>query len=245
MYIFGRNAVLEALEMQMPVKKVILSSTLKEFAKLSETVQRFAPHIQIERVPKRSIESLAGEIRSGGVCAVLQDVKPFTSIESMVSKLKNRHELPFLIAVDEIQDPRNFGAIIRSAVGAGFHGVVYQKRRQVNITGAVAAASAGAYFKISLCEVVNIPRTLKQLKHHGFWIYGTDSGNYVSLYDVSFNIPLVLVIGSEGKGIRRLVRDSCDEIITIPLHSSLESLNASVASAVIMFEIMRRMVHNE
>ena len=239
-YIFGRNAVLEALNMGLPVKKVFLSPTIKDYAKLSAKIQQSAPYVKIEQLSRRKMDSIAGGIRTGGVSAILQDVKRLTSIDSLVSTVTKQAELPLLIALDEIHDPRNFGAIIRSAAGAGFHGIVYQKRRQVGITGVVAATSAGACFKIPLCEVVNLPRALNTLKNCGFWIYGTDTGNCISLYNIHFNTPLVIVVGSEKKGMRRLVRTVCDEIIAIPLQSGLESLNVSVAAGITMFEIMRQ-----
>ena len=239
-YIFGNNAILEAIKMGMPIKKVFLSPTLKDFAKLSETFVRLAPEIEIEQLSRRKMESLAGGIRTGGICAVLQDSEPLKSVDTLVAAIKQKTETPLIAALDEIQDPHNFGAIIRSALGAGFHGIVYQKRRQAGITGVVAATSAGACFRIPLCQVVNLSRTLSRLKRLGFWIYGTDKEEGVSLYDVSFNAPLALVIGSEGKGMRRLVRSTCDEIVSIQLHSQLDSLNASVAAGIIMFEIIRQ-----
>ena len=239
-YLFGRNAVLEALNMGLPVKKIFLSPTIKDYAKLSETIQQLSPDTEIEQLSRRKMDSTAGGIRTGGISAILQDIKRLTSIDSLLSIVKKQPVPPLLAALDEIYDPRNFGAIIRSAVGAGFHGIVYQKRRQAGITGAVAATSAGACFKIPLCEVVNLPRAITKLKNSGFWIYGTGVANCTSLYKVQFNTPLVIVIGSENKGMRRLVRTMCDEIITIPLQSGLESLNASVAAGIIMFEIKRQ-----
>ncbi len=241
-YIFGKHAVFEALSTQYPVQKVFVSKSLKDFNDIIERIRNNFPEIKVNYVNKQKIDFLARGARSGGICALLERIHVYTSIDTLL-KLSSNKKPRMFIALDEITDPRNFGAIIRSALGAGFDGVVFQMRRQSPITGIVASSSAGACFRIPLCAVVNVGRALAQLKKKGFWVYGSGIGSFKSIYEASFNTPLVLVIGSEGKGMRRLVSDSCDEIVTIPLPSELGSLNASVASGVIMFEINRNVAN--
>lgn len=238
--IFGKNAVLEAFKAGLPVKRVIVSRTLKEFDRFTEAILQLSPGIKIEITQRKNLDILSKGSRSGGVCAELPAIKPYSSLDKFLSAIKRKTEHPLLVALDEIHDPHNFGAIVRTTLGAGFNGVIYQKRRQVGITGVVVSTSAGACFKIPLCEVVNLPRTLENLKRSGFWVYGTDSKQSNSLYKSRLNRPIVIVIGSEGKGLRKLVRSKCDEVISIPLSSELESLNASVAAGIVLFEVVRQ-----
>ncbi len=241
-YIFGKNALYEAITAKIPLKKVFISQNLKECKNLCSSIQKKSPGTSIELLPKQGIDAISKGARSGGICGLLGKVPVFTSLKSFSKQFTEKNiSNRMFVAVDEIVDPHNFGAIIRSALGAGFDGVIFQKRRQAPpITAVVASSSSGACFRIPLCEVINMSRTLTQLKEEGFWIYGSDSDSNSSLYDVSYNYPLVLVIGSEGKGMRKLIREYCDEIITIPIKAGIESLNASVASGIIMFEIKRQ-----
>ena len=154
---------------------------------------------------------------------------------------EDRVGAPRLLVLDSIQDPHNLGSILRSALAAGFSRVIMTRERSVPVTGTVARTSAGAVAHIRLCQVVNLAETLKILKERGFWIFGAVAeSEAASIYTTEFSGPICLVIGSEGKGIRPLVRKQCDVLVTIPMQASFNSLNASVAAAVIMFEISRR-----
>ncbi len=240
-YIFGKNALYEAITAKIPLKKVFISQNLKECKNLCSSIQKKSPGTSIELLPKKAIDAISRGARSGGICVLLDKVPVFTSLKSFLKQFTdNNISNRMFVAVDEVVDPHNFGAIIRSALGAGFDGVIFQKRRQAPITAVVASSSSGACFRIPLCEVINMSRTLTQLKEEGFWIYGSDSDSNSFLYDMSYNSPLVLVIGSEGKGMRKLIREYCDEIIAIPIKAGIDSLNASVASGIIMFEIKRK-----
>jgi 23S rRNA (guanosine2251-2'-O)-methyltransferase len=150
---------------------------------------------------------------------------------------------PRILALDSIQDPRNLGSILRSALAAGFSRVIMTKDRSVPVTGTVARTSAGAVAHLQLCQVVNLTDTLNTLKERGFWIFGAVAeSDAATIYSADFSGPICLVIGSEGKGIRPLVRKQCDVLVTIPMQGSFNSLNASVAAAVVMFEIARRSI---
>jgi 23S rRNA (guanosine2251-2'-O)-methyltransferase len=243
-YIYGKNAVIMALQQGFPIEKVFLSPSLKDYEFFVGFVKEKSPNTVIEPMPRYIIERKAHHIRSGGICALLPNISPFNSVMTLITTLESHSEKPLIVVLDEIQDPHNFGAIIRSVYGAGFHGVVYQKRRQVGVTAVVASTSAGTCFKIPLCEVTNVARTLVELKKSGYWIYGTDSEANVSLYNAEFVLPLAVILGSEGYGMKRIVRSHCDEIVSIPLSGGLESLNASVAAGVILFEIKRRLTKN-
>ena len=146
-----------------------------------------------------------------------------------------------LLVLDSIQDPHNLGAVFRSALAAGFGSVILTRERSAPLTGTVAKTSAGAVSQLKICQVVNLSETLKILRNKGFWIYGAVADNQAaSIYDTEFTAPLCLVAGSEGKGIRPLVRKQCDHLVTIPIKGDFDSLNVSVAAAIIMFEIVRR-----
>lgn len=165
---------------------------------------------------------------------------PLLTLDELLHKLKNVAGPPLLLALDSIQDPHNLGAIIRSAVAAGVNGIILPRDRSVSITGTVIRISAGAVYHIDICMVTNLVSSVKSLKKNGIWIFGTTKDGARPIYDIDLTLPACLVIGSEGKGMRPLVAKQCDLLITIPMQSSLDSLNASVAAGIILFEIVRQ-----
>ncbi|MFC1564064.1 23S rRNA (guanosine(2251)-2'-O)-methyltransferase RlmB [candidate division KSB1 bacterium] len=239
--LFGKNSILEAVEYGIPIKQVLISEGLKNRESILEKIAAASPGITITKASRKQIEGLSRGGRTGGICAILNELKYAASLESLIKLSYKKTETPLLLVLDEIQDPRNFGAIIRTALAAGFHGIVFPKHRQVGVTGIVATTSAGACFKIPLCEVTNLARSIEKLKENGFWIYGTAVEDSVPVYSIKFNTPLALVIGSEGKGIRRLTRQKCDDIVSIPISPEINSLNASVAAGIFIFEIKRQL----
>ena len=174
-----------------------------------------------------------------GVAARLRLASP-TTIEDILSRVKSATAQPILLALDCIQDPHNLGAIIRSAAAAGVIAILLPKDRSAPLSGTVAKASAGALSHIPICQVTNLVEALKRLRDEGIWIYGAEKDTPISLYQADFSGPVCLVVGSEGKGLRPLVKKQCDFLITIPMRGNLDSLNASVATAIILFEIVRR-----
>ncbi len=239
--LFGKNNVFEALEYKVPLLRILIADGLKNREEIISKIMRIDPDLPIVKVTRKQIETLSSGGRTGGICAVIQDIKYIKSLKKFITILKKNREEPLILALDEIQDPRNFGAMIRTALAAGFNGILFAKNRQVSVTGVVAATSAGACFRIPLCEVTNLSRALDQLRENDFWIYGSAMEGSDSLYSLRFNTPLVLVIGSEWRGIRRLTGKKCDEVISIPISNKIESLNASVAAGVMMFEIKRQL----
>jgi len=235
--VWGINAVQEAL----------VARTLSEI-----TVQRGkgGPRIQelIDLARKNGVRLRFAEAnrlgvplrcRHQGVVARRAETV-FLPLEELLADLDEQEGVSRLLVLDSLQDPRNLGSILRSALAAGFRHVLLTRERSAPVSGTVARTSAGALAHLQLCQVKNLTSTLKTLKQHGFWIFGAvASAEAVSLYETDFSGKVALVVGSEGKGIRPLVQKSCDHLITIPMHYGFDSLNVSAAAAVIMFEIVR------
>ena len=175
---------------------------------------------------------------SQGVSARI--ILPSLTLAELLHKLSKLSGPPLLLALDSIQDPHNLGAIIRSAVAAGVNGIILPKDRSASITGTVIKISAGSVFHIDICRVTNLVNSFKVLKENGIWIFGTTKDAAQTIFDTDFTVPACLVIGSEGKGLRPLVAEHCDLSISIPMQSSLDSLNASVAAGIILFETVRQ-----
>lgn len=190
----------------------------------------------------KSVETLpipdADSVTHQGVAATIRPFAPM-GFNSLLERLAG-NPAPLVVVLDSIQDPHNLGAIIRSAAAAGADGIILPKDRTAPLTGTVLKASAGTMALVTLCQVTNLAQTLKELKKEGFWIYGAAGEARQSLYETSFTGPVCLVIGSEGKGLRPLVAEQCDHLLAIPLAAGVESLNASVAAGVILFEIVRQ-----
>lgn len=185
----------------------------------------------------------SSQVRHQGVIARMSEVAllPFEELLTKMETQIGRGERPRLIVCDSLQDPHNLGAIIRSALASGASGVVVTRERSAPIGGTAAKSSAGAMSHIPICQVTNLATALNDLKKVGFWVFGTvkDAGAH-SLYETDLTVPTCLVVGSEGKGIRPLVKRECDGLISIPMEGTLDSLNSSVAAAVVLFEAMRQ-----
>jgi 23S rRNA (guanosine2251-2'-O)-methyltransferase len=190
------------------------------------------------KADSRRPNELSEHDSSQGVSARI--ILPTLTLDELLVKLNDVSGPPFLLALDSIQDPHNLGAIIRSAVAAGVNGIILPKDRSASITGAVIKVSAGSVFHINICRVTNLVSSFKVLKENGIWIFGATKDASQPIYDMDLTVPACLVIGSEGKGLRPLVADQCDLNVAIPMQSSLDSLNASVAAGIILFEIVRQ-----
>ena len=174
-----------------------------------------------------------------GVVALV-GVNEYCEVSDILALAGERDEQPFIIVCDEVSDPRNLGAIIRSAECAGAHGVIIPKRRSAGLTAIVGKASAGAAEHMKIARVPNIPSVLKELKEEGVWVYGAAAGGSSELWKTDFSGSCAIVIGSEGDGMGRLVRESCDFIVSIPMAGKINSLNASAAASIIMYEVLRQ-----
>lgn len=237
--IYGINPVLEAFKSGRGVEKLIISEARggREITEIIGLARE--RNIKISYEPRESLSRVSRTDTHQGVVAIVAAGK-YTTLDDILRKAKKSGEQPFIIVLDGIQDPQNLGAIIRSAVCAGAHGVVIPKDRAVGLTSTVEKASAGALSYMDVTKVTNISQTLEELKDKGFWIVGTDGKATGNLYSANFTGPVGLVIGSEGEGIRPLVAKKCDLLVSIPIKGKVTSLNASAAAAVIMYEAVRQ-----
>lgn len=238
-YIYGRNAVLEALRAGNRVNRIFVAEGVKpsgvqEILALAENKR-----VVVETVKTVKLQQLAGDVRHQGVLALVNPLK-FSTLEKVFRRAVERKEPPFLLILDELQDPQNVGAIIRTADAAGVHGVLLPKRHCCPLTDTVAKISAGAVEYVPLVQIGNIVQTMETLqKEYNCWIIGADMGGK-TYTQADLQGPVVLVIGAEGRGMGRLVKEHCDELVSIPMRGGVNSLNASNAAAVLMYEIVRQ-----
>ena len=241
--IAGRKPVIEALNAGTPVEKIyILRGTHGEPI---DTIKRLArqKNILCSETDKHVIEKFSRDTNSQGVVAIV-GTKEYIDVDEILSIATTKNEIAFILLFDEIEDPHNLGALIRTAVCLGAHGGIIPKHNAAPVNETVAKTSAGASAHFPIAKVTNIAATIEELKEKGIWIVGTDADAQRSFTDVDYSMPVALVIGNEGKGIRRLVKEKCDFLVKIPMTGSFDSLNASVAGALIMYEVFRkRTVH--
>lgn len=239
--LWGINSVYEALQQQSKTITEVLIQQGKTGGRLQQIIElaRNAA-VPIRFVDQRRL-GVPSNIRHQGVVA-RHSAAPLLSLEDLLAGLPQSSAAPpRLLMLDSIQDPRNLGSIFRSALASGFDHVILPRERSAPVTGTVVRTSAGATAHLHICQVVNLTETLNRLKEIGFWIFGAVvEADAQSIYTADFSGPVCLVIGSEEKGIRPLVKKQCDHLVTIPMQASFNSLNASVAAAIIMFEIARR-----
>lgn len=235
----GRNAVIEALRVGRSIDKIFIAKgeTDKTLGHIASKAREAG--IVVVDADRRKLDSMSVTHSHQGVIALV-GVNEYCSVEDILAVAEKKGEAPFVVVCDEVSDPRNLGAIIRSAECAGAHGVIIPKRRSAGLTAIVGKASAGAAEHMAIARVPNIPAVLKELKAKGLWVYGAAAGGSNGLWDTDFTGAMVLVIGSEGDGIGRLVRENCDFIVNIPMVGKINSLNASAAASVIMYEVLRQ-----
>ena len=235
----GRNAVIEALRVGRSIDKIFIAKgeTDKTLGHIASKAREAG--IVVVDADRRKLDNMSVTHAHQGVIALI-GVNEYCTVEDILSLAEDRGEAPFVIVCDEVSDPRNLGAIIRSAECAGAHGVIIPKRRSAGLTAIVGKASAGAAEHMAIARVPNISSVLKELKEKGLWIYGAAAGGSNDLWKTDFTGSVALVIGSEGDVIGRLVRDNCDFIVNIPMVGKINSLNASAAASVIMYEVLRQ-----
>lgn len=234
----GRNAVLEAFRSGRTIDKLFVldgckdgpvQSIMRE-AKKHDTIVNF--------VTKERLDQLSETKKHQGVIAMAA-AYGYSTVNEILARAEEKGEPPFLVLLDNIEDPHNLGAIIRTANLAGAHGVIIPKRRAVGLTATVAKASAGAINYTPVAKVTNLTQTIKELKEKGIWFVCADMGG-TTMYDLDLKGPIGLVIGNEGEGVGKLVKENCDFIASIPMRGDIDSLNASVACSVLSFEIVRQ-----
>lgn len=236
--VYGRNPVLETLRSERDVNKLFVQDGLSG-EKIDRVVNEAKKRkVQLSFVPKSKLDTLSDGGNHQGLVLAASPVN-YATIDDLFDVAKQKNEEPFFLLLDGIEDPHNLGSILRTADASGVHGVIIPKRRAVGLTSTVAKASAGAIEHVQVARVTNMAQTIDELKERGLWIFGTDmKGKDYRHWDVSS--PIGLVIGSEGKGLSRLVKDKVDETLTIPMIGDVQSLNAGVASGLLMYEVYRK-----
>ena len=237
--IAGRHPVLEAIKAGAPIEKILIAhgagggpvGAIYRLAKL-----RGIPVVQSS---KERFREIAGDSTAQGVVAIVGS-KKYVELEDLLEIAKKRSEPPFLLLLDQLEDPHNVGALLRTADGAGVHGVVIPKHHAAPISETVSKTSAGASSHVSVARVSNMVQALETLKKSGVWIIGLDTGGKKMYYEADFRPAVAIVVGNEGTGIRRLVKENCDELVRIPMYGKIESLNASVAGGLVLFEVARQ-----
>lgn len=231
----GRNAVLEAFRAGRPVDKLFILDGCQDGPVKSITREAHKGDTIINYVPKERLDQLSETGSHQGVIAQVA-AYDYASVEDILKKAEEKGEPPFLILLDNIEDPHNLGAIIRTANQAGAHGVIIPKRRAVGLTATVARTSAGALNYTPVAKVTNLSKTIEELKEKGLWFVCADMDG-TPMYSLDLKGPVGLVIGSEGEGVSALVKKKCDFVASIPMKGDIDSLNASVAAGILAFEI--------
>ena len=235
----GRNALQEALKSGRTVDKVFIAS-----GEIDRGLQRLAAEAKeagavVVPVDRRKLDAMSYTHAHQGVIA-LAAAHGYYSIDDLLEEAASRGEAPLLVICDELSDPHNLGAIMRSAECAGAHGVIIPKRRSVGLTATVAKASAGAIEYMKVARVSNINNTIAELKQKGVWVFGAAAEGSIPMYQANLSVPAAIVIGNEGDGISPLVRKNCDVIVSIPMRGSISSLNASAAASILLYEAVRQ-----
>ena len=235
----GRNAVTEALRAGRSIDKIYLAkgetdATLGHIASSARE-----KGIVVVEADRRKLDAMSVTKSHQGVIAVVA-VKEYCSVGDILDTAAERGEAPFIVVCDELSDPHNLGAIIRTAETAGVHGIIIPKRRSAGMTQIVSKASAGAIEHMNIARVSNLSAAIRELKDNGVWVFGAAGEEGDSIYRTDFRGPMALVIGSEGDGMGRLVRENCDLLVNIPMKGKISSLNASAAAAVILYEAVRQ-----
>ncbi|MDD2496151.1 MAG: 23S rRNA (guanosine(2251)-2'-O)-methyltransferase RlmB [Tissierellia bacterium] len=235
----GRNPVIEALKNDVQIDKILISKEVKEVSISTLLTLAKDKNVLVKYVDKAALNKISENGRHQGIVAQAMEYE-YMNIDDIFTNAREKGEKPFVIILDEITDVHNLGAIIRTAECLGAHGVIIPNRRAAGVNGVVAKTSAGAIEYIPIVRVTNINQTLGILKEKGLWIYGADMDGEKFIYEEKFDTPVGLVIGSEGKGIGRLIKENCDTIVKIPMKGKINSLNASCAASIIIYEVMKQ-----
>ncbi|MDQ7820051.1 MAG: 23S rRNA (guanosine(2251)-2'-O)-methyltransferase RlmB [Armatimonadota bacterium] len=237
--VVGRRPVLEALRSGRPLHRILLSLSAHGPVVRDIVHQARSRGVVVQTVDERRLRQLAGALPHQGVVALVA-ARPPATVDQILARARERNEPPLVVVLDGVQDPLNLGAIIRTAEGAGAHGVIIPRRRAAGLTPAVARASAGALEYLPVAQVTNLVRCLSDLKAAGLWVVGADPQASDLYHQARLVPPLALVLGGEERGISRLVREHCDQLVRLPMRGRVQSLNVSAAAAVLLYEVVRQ-----
>ena len=235
----GRNAVVEALRAGVSIDKIFImkGETDSVLGHIASTAREKG--IVVVDADRRKLDNMSRTHSHQGVIA-LAAVREYATVDDILNAAREKGEPPLIVVCDELSDPHNLGAILRSAECAGAHGVIIPKRRSVGLTATVAKASAGAVEYMKVARVTNISNAISELKEKGVWVYGTAAEGSIPMYQADLTVPAAIVIGNEGDGISPLVRKHCDVMVSIPMRGRISSLNASAAASVLLYEAVRQ-----
>lgn len=237
-WIVGRRSVQEALRAGRELEKLLVAEGVAKGSVAVLLKNARERGIPVQYVPRNRLDRLTAGANHQGVVAEAAAYR-YARLEDLFRRAEERGESPFFILLDGIEDPHNLGSILRTADAAGAHGVIIPKRRAVGLTYAVGKASAGAVEHVPVVRVTNLPRTAEELKEAGLWIIGSSPEGESDYTEADYTMPLGLVIGSEGRGMSRLMKETCDLLVRLPMAGRVASLNASVAAALLMYEVLR------
>ena len=235
----GRNAVVEALRAGVTIDKIFIlkGETDATLGHIASTAREKG--IVVVDADRRKLDNMSRTHSHQGVIA-LAAVREYATVDDILNAAREKGEPPLIVVCDELTDPHNLGAVIRTADAAGAHGVIIPKRRSAGLTAVVGKTSAGAVAHVPVARVPNLPTLLKELKEEGVWVFGTAAEGNTTLYQADLKGPAAIVIGSEGDGMGRLVTETCDFTVSIPMRGKINSLNASAAAAVLLYEAVRQ-----
>lgn len=237
----GRNPVLEALRSGRPLSKILLARNIERHGNIADIIHLAqTAGVPIEYVDRLAIDRQSETAGAHQGVMALTSAKEYAGLDELLTIPAKKNELPFLVVLDGVEDPHNLGAILRTADAAGVHGVIIRERRAVGLTPAVEKASAGAVEYVPVAREVNISQTIRTLKKNNIWIVGVDQSAKAEYTQIDYKVAAAIVIGGEGGGLSDLVRKNCDFLARIPMKGKIASLNASVAAAVIMYEVVRQ-----
>ncbi|WP_071458925.1 23S rRNA (guanosine(2251)-2'-O)-methyltransferase RlmB [Bacillus massilinigeriensis] len=237
-YIAGKNPVLEALRSGRDINKILIAEGSQKGPMMTVVSLAKQANVIVQIVPRKKLDHIFGENHQGVIAQVA--AYEYAELEDLFKLAEERNEAPFFLILDEIEDPHNLGSIMRTADASGAHGIIIPKRRAVGLTATVAKASTGAIEYIPVVRVTNLSRAMDELKEKGVWITGTDASGKQDYREIDASMPLALVIGSEGKGMGRIIREKCDFLLSLPMAGKVTSLNASVAASLLMYEVYRK-----
>ena len=235
----GRNAVAEALRAGTAIDKLYVARGATDRTLRAIAAQAREQGVVVVEADHRKLDAMSVTQAHQGVIAVAA-AKAYAAVEDILAAAADKGEKPLIVVCDELSDPHNLGAVIRTAECAGAHGVIIPKRRSAGLTAVVAKTSAGAVSYLPVARVANIPALLEDLKKQGLWVFGTAADGTTALYDADLKGPAAIVIGSEGDGMSRLTAEKCDFLVSIPMKGHISSLNASAAAAILLYEAVRQ-----
>ncbi|MFD3271672.1 23S rRNA (guanosine(2251)-2'-O)-methyltransferase RlmB [Paenibacillus dendritiformis] len=239
-YIAGKHSVTEALRSGRTIHKIWIADNAQKHLTQPIIAEAKKAGVIVQTADKRKLDQMAEGVQHQGVVAQVA-AYGYVEVDDILTRAEAKGETPFLLVLDEIEDPHNLGSILRTADCTGVHGVIIPKRRSVGLTATVSKTSAGAVEYVPVARVTNLAQTMEQLKERGIWLVGTDVSATQDLYETDlFTMPLALVIGNESKGMGRLVTQTCDALLKLPMAGQINSLNASVAAGIFMYEVVRR-----